>query len=167
MDRNTDSQEDLGLVTVGEYFTPIEAEWARSVLASAGLCSMMPDQMMGFMLEGATGPIRLQVPSAKAEEARAILAEMEFERGLYLEAREHGEADEADEMLEAEDVPAVDPHDLCPKPPSPACPTCGSSDVAPCAPPAYAADGPVTAFLKRLVGRGWMRCEGCGATWEG
>lgn len=118
-ERTRDRDEDR-LVTVGEYFTPIEAEWARSVLASAGLCSMLPDQVMGFMLEGTTGAIRLQVPASREEEARALLNEMDFERGLFLEAHARGEADASEPgppQEPSDDGTAIDPHEPLPHPP--------------------------------------------------
>jgi hypothetical protein len=156
------------LITVGEYRTAMEAEWARAVLASAGLCAMLPDQAMGTILD-ASGPLRLQVPESKAEEARAILSEMELERGLYLEARERGEVEEADDgapQEPLEDGSAVDPRDLCPSSPGLTCPACSSEEVGPSFPPKYAVESAAGAFLKRLFGKGWFRCSSCGHTWE-
>jgi hypothetical protein len=157
-----------GLVTVGEYRTAMEAEWARAVLASAGLCAMLPDQAMGTILD-ASGPLRLQVSESKAEEAKAILSEMELERGLYLEARERGEVEEADDgspQEPIEDGSAIDPHDLCPSSPALTCPACAGEEVGPCPAPKYAVESAAGAFLRRLFGKGWFRCSACGHTWE-
>jgi hypothetical protein len=158
---------DEELITVGEYRTAMEAEWARSVLASAGLCAMLPDQAMGTILD-ATGPLRLQVPESKADEAKAILSEMELERGLFLEARERGEMEEADDDPQEplEDGSAIDPHDLCPSSPALTCPACGVEEVGPCPPPEHAVESAASAFLRRLFGKGWFRCSACGHTWE-
>lgn len=169
MSERTQDRDEDRLVTVGEYFTPIEAEWARSVLASAGLCSMLPDQVMGFMLEGTTGAIRIQVPASREEEARALLDEMEFERGLFLEAHARGEADAPEPGPPEEpsdDGTAIDPHELCPAPPDLLCPSCAGREVDPCPAPAFSTDSAAGAFFKRILGRGWVKCGSCGHVWE-
>ncbi len=159
---------DADLVVVGEYVMPLEAEWARSVLASAGICCLIPDTAMSYIYPF-TGLVRVQVPASREAEARALLDEMDFERGLFLEAKARGEVEEAEPGPPPEpsdDGTAIDPHELCPTPPALLCPSCGSGEADPCPAPAYSTDSAAGAFLKRILGHGWMRCGACGHVWE-
>ena len=164
-DHRQGSSDDL--VTVGEYPTALEAEWARSVLASAGICCQIPDHSMATILPFA-GLIRVQVPAEKAEEATALLESMDFERGLFLRASAESGAEEPageipPDFAEAE---ALDPHDLCPAPAGRPCPKCGSEETEPAPAPPYAGETALASFFKRLAGRGWMRCAACGHLFE-
>ena len=155
------------VVTVGEYPTALEAEWARSVLASAGICCQLPEASMATILPFA-GLIRVQVPAERAEEASALLEAMDFERGLFLKASAEGGAEEPGGEVPADfaEVEALDPHDLCPSPAALPCPRCGSEETEPSPAPPYAGENALASFFKRLTGRGWMRCADCGHLFE-
>jgi hypothetical protein len=158
-DRNAEAQ---GLVTIRTYLTLMEVEWARSVLASAGLCCFVPDAVGGT----------LQVPASVAEEAERVLAGQELERGLVSETAHGGEAAarEAEPDSKEEEpaaVEAVEPHDLCPAPPALLCPACGSQAVEDTPPPKYAAESALSGAFSRFLGRGWHRCADCGHQWKG
>ncbi|MGC8723349.1 MAG: hypothetical protein ACP5VF_05705 [Acidobacteriota bacterium] len=166
-DRNA---EDQGLVTIRTYMTVLEVEWARSVLASAGLCCFVPDAVGGTLFP-MPGGIRLQVPASAAEESERVLAGQELERGLGSETPHGGEAAAETEPgspdEEPETVEAVEPHDLCPSPPFLFCPACGSLAVRETPPPKYAAESALSGALSRFLGRGWHRCADCGHEWKG
>ncbi len=166
------AERNGNLVTIREYFVPMEAEWAQNVLAQAGICCLVPDGNLNLSVPGT--PVRLQVPAAAAEEAEAVLAEMEMHRKPLDEggAPEDGagpEPQEDDEDAEPDAVSAIDPHDLCPLPPSASlcCPACQSEAVNASEPP----PGVRTSLFEHLVsaatGKGWLRCAACGHTWEG
>ena len=167
-DRNAEAQ---GLVTIRTYMTVLEVEWARSVLASAGLCCFVPDAVGGTLFP-MPGGIRLQVPASAAEEAERVLAGQELERGLVSGAPHGGEpaapeAEPGPTDEEPEAVEAVEPHDLCPAPPSLLCPACGSQAVEDTPPPKYAAESALSGAFSRFLGRGWHRCADCGHEWKG
>jgi hypothetical protein len=155
------------LVTVGEYPTALEAQWARAVLASAGICCQIPDDSMATILPF-TGLIRAQVPAEKADEASALLESMDFERGLFLDASfgRDGEGGCEEVPSDFSPVEALDPHDLCPSPEAVPCPQCGSEETEPSPAPDYAAQSALASFFQRLAGRGWMRCAACGRLFE-
>ncbi len=64
-----------GLVTVGRFIDPIEAQFARSLLESDGLTSYVQGGGLGSLLPTATMfPILLQVRAGDADRAAEILA---------------------------------------------------------------------------------------------
>jgi hypothetical protein len=89
-DRVDDGRGEL-METVGNYPDVAAAHVAQSVLAAAGIESEIPDQylsgvdwQMGTALHGIT----LRVHPEDAEEARALLEEVEIDRGISEEAGE-------------------------------------------------------------------------------
>jgi hypothetical protein len=62
------------LVTVATFLEPIEAEMAKGRIESAGITVFLSGEN-ARMMEPGLGPLRLQVPSDEAEDARAILAD--------------------------------------------------------------------------------------------
>jgi len=103
------------LVTVGKYDTPAEAQWARNVLASAGICALLPESEMGRIFsvlhravyDPKHGGIRLQVKAEHEEAAREILAKTPYERMGYEECeRRRAEARRCGECG-SEDLAAV------------------------------------------------------------
>lgn len=159
----SDEREE-GFVTIREYLVPLEAEWARNVLAQAGICCLVPEGNLNLSIPGT--PVRLQVLGPVADEAEAVLTEMELHR------KPIGESDQTDdeggegEPEGPQEVEAMDPHDLCPVPQVPPCPMCGTADTEATPPPEYAGENRLTDAIKRLAGHGWQRCRACGHTWE-
>lgn len=170
------SDGEGGLVTIREYLYPIQAEWARNVLASAGIPCVLPDHHADYLASLVKG-VRVQVDEGNAEEAEGILKECEFEMGGG-QVREPGTLPEGEEDLpegaepsESFEPPPGEPEvadlgDLAAGLPPQACPSCGEAKTRPAPPPDYAAESLLGAFLKRLAGRGWFRCTGCGHVWE-
>jgi hypothetical protein len=163
------TEDREGLVTIREYTVPLEAEWAQNVLAAAGICCLLPDRNVNYLYTPVT-PVRVQVPAAVAEEAEAVLSEMEMHRHSLGEAEVPGSA-EAAEGPSAEEEPAaveaIDPHDLCPVPePRLACPACGSREVEAAPHPAGVTPSLFESLVAAALGKGWVRCVACGHHWE-
>ena len=172
----TDGMEETGrsedLVTIREYLYPIQAEWARNVLASAGIACALPDRHADY-LASLTKGVRVQVEKDSAAEAESILKECEFEMGAG-QTRSHAEYAGEDEL--PQDAEPTEPSggtsemahlgDLASGLLPQSCPRCGESKARPAPPPDYAAESLLGAFLKRLAGRGWYRCPSCGHVWE-
>lgn len=165
---------DEELVILREYASPMEAEWARTLLASAGICCLIPDSNFNYLVTPVV-PIRVQVPASKKDEAEAILQEQELHLHLLNQGEHPPQAGENEEgqgpsealpEFEAEVAGVVDPHDLCPVPPPILCPACGADEADPSPPPDYAAVSALGDLLNRLSGHGWFRCGSCGAVWE-
>ncbi len=162
------------LVTIREYSNPWEAEWARDVLASAGICCLLPDASLNY-LYNFIGAVRVQVSSSVAEEAEKILSEQEFSRRPLLQGKaaldgEPGaETDvspsESSEEAEAS-VDAIDPAEACPMREPAGCPNCGSAAVVSAPAPAHAGESVLASAVKRIFGGGWKRCTACGHQWE-
>ena len=167
------AERNGNLVTIREYFVPMEAEWARNVLAQAGICCLVPDGNLNLSVPGT--PVRLQVPAAAAEEAEAVLTEMEMHRrpldeeGVQEDEAAEFEPGARDDEAEPDAVSAIDPHDLCPLPPSASlrCPACQSEAVEASEPPAGVKETFFEHLLSAATGKGWLRCAACGHTWEG
>ena len=161
-------ERDEGFVTIREYLVPLEAEWARNVLAQAGICCFVPEGNLNLSIPGT--PVRLQVPAPVADEAEAVLEEMELHRRPLSEGDDlHGTApgEEGDDgSEEPSEVEALDPHDLCPIALAPPCPACGAAETASAPPPDYAGENRMTDAIKRFAGHGWYRCASCGHVWE-
>ncbi len=162
------NERDDGFVTIREYLVPLEAEWARNVLAQAGICCLVPEGNLNLSIPGT--PVRLQVPASVEDEAEAVLTEMELHRKPLSES-DHLDGTTPEEQSEEEpeepsEVEALDPHDLCPLAPVPPCPACGAGATAATPPPEYAGENRVTDTIKRLAGHGWFRCGACGHVWE-
>jgi hypothetical protein len=82
------------LVIVERYRFLPEAEAARMYLESEGITAFLADAEtvnMDWFLANAIGNIKLQVPSAQAETARALLDRL---RENQQQRREHGEENE-------------------------------------------------------------------------
>lgn len=66
----------MQLVTVFQTFNPAEAQLVRSRLDAAGFPAQVTHELSALSLEGysqAAGGILVQVPDARAEEAKAFL----------------------------------------------------------------------------------------------
>src|SRR5260370_17361888 len=66
------------LVTVGTFWSPVEANLARNRLEAAGMQAFLVSEesvSMAWHLTNAFGGVKLQVGDGDAEEAQAILAE--------------------------------------------------------------------------------------------
>lgn len=166
------AERNGNLVTIREYFVPMEAEWAQNVLAQAGICCLVPDGNLNLSVPGT--PVRLQVPAAAAEEAEAVLAEMEMHRRPLGDGGDQEEGagpalQAGDEDAEPDAVSAIDPHDLCPLPPSASlcCPACQSEAVEASEPPPGVKASLFEHLVSAATGKGWLRCAACGHTWEG
>lgn len=81
------------MVTVGTFLEPIEAEMTKGRVESAGIAVFLSGEN-ARMMEPGLGPLRLQVASADAEDARAILA------------------DAGEELAEADAGVVIHPNDL-------------------------------------------------------
>ncbi len=162
------------LVTIRDYSNPWEAEWARDVLASAGICCLLPDSSVNY-LYNFIGPVRVQVASSVADEAERILSEQEFSRRPILQERasmkdepcaeEEAPPGEAPEDAEAA-VDAIDPSEACPMREPAGCPNCGGAAIVSARAPAFAGESALAGAVKRLFGGGWKRCTACGHEWE-
>jgi hypothetical protein len=163
------TEDREGLVTIRQYTVPLEAEWAQNVLAAAGICCLLPDRNVNYLYTPVT-PVRVQVPASVAEEAEAVLTEMEMHRrGVgEVEAPESAAAAEGPSVEEQPDaVEAIDPHDLCPVPESRlVCPACGSREAEAAPPPAGVEPTVFESLVAAALGRGWVRCVACGHQWE-
>ena len=164
------------LVTIREYLYPIQAEWAYNILASVGIACVLPDSHADYLASLVKG-VRVQVAQENVGEAESVLRECEFEMGAG-QTRDHlaeyaregeipDDAEPTEQFEPQEGVPDVaDLGDLAmgliPK----SCPQCGEGKARPTPPPEYAAESLLSAFLKRLAGRGWYRCPACGHIWE-
>jgi len=139
------------LVTLRQYTNPWEAEWARGVLASAGICCLIPDASVSY-LYNFIGPVRVQVPSSSADDAEKVLADQEFSRKLLAPEREYG-AEAAGEPGEGEG--SCEP-----------CPACGSETVGlePAPPPG--GESPSERLLRALTGPDAWVCSSCGHRWD-
>ena len=176
VDSSGRTEEESSLITIREYLYPIQAEWARNVLASVGIPCVLPDHHADYLASLVKG-VRVQVPEESAEEAEAILKECEYEMGAG-QGHDPAEPDggEEDSPEDAEPTEAFEPppgapdvadlselsESLIPK----ACPKCGEFKARPAPPPDYAGESLLSAFLKRIAGRGWYRCTECEHTWE-
>jgi rubrerythrin len=113
------------LVTVATFETDIEAEAAKSLLVDVGLSAIVADaelETLGPLL-GAAAHIRVQVPAEQAEQAAAVMAEIEAHREA--EGAE-AEDDTAPEVTKCLECGATIPDDQT------RCPACGwsyASDV--------------------------------------
>ncbi|MYM63038.1 DUF2007 domain-containing protein [Pseudomaricurvus sp. HS19] len=133
------------LVTVGRYSFPYEAHLHKGLLEAAYIPAFIADEhtiSMDWLYSNALGGVRLQVPAAYAEQARAVLAEVE---------EQHCAAPAA-----VADVDADEPE-------YPACPRCGSQATS------YYRVGRRAAFLAFLwlnfplfPTRDGYRCNSCG-----
>lgn len=168
--------EEGGLVTIREYLYPIQAEWARNVLASAGIASVLPDTHADYLASLVKG-VRVQVDQANAGEAESVLRECEFEMGAGQVREPEGDAVGGAELSDdAEPTEAFEPSVQAPEvddlnelsrgPAPKSCPECAAGPARPTPPPDFAAESLLGAFLKRLAGRGWYRCPACGHVWE-
>lgn len=175
-DEGAERGEVGGLVTIREYLYPIQAEWARNVLASVGITCVLPDTHADYLASLVKG-VRVQVAEENAGEAESVLRECEFEMGAgQTREPEAGAEGEGDLPEDAEPTAAFEPPAEVPEvsdlgelsdgPASRACPRCGEPRARPTPPPDYAAESLLGAFLKRLAGRGWYRCTACGKVWE-
>jgi len=66
----------MQLATVFQTFNPAEAQLIRSMLDAAGIPAEVTHELSALSMDGysmATGGIRVQVPSERAEEARALI----------------------------------------------------------------------------------------------
>ncbi len=160
------------LVTIRTYLSPVEAEWAQAILASAGVCSFIPDRNVNFGFNF-IGGVRLQVPASKSDEAEEILSQSEFEQHNLLS--EHsvedssgvGEDEQIDETASDLPVDAVDPEDVCQMGREPElCPACGSDEVGATVPPDYVVESQLKTLLRHFRGHGWLKCNACGHTWD-
>jgi hypothetical protein len=162
------------LVTIREYTNPWEAEWARDVLASAGICCLLPDASLNY-LYNFIGAVRVQVASSVAQEAENILAEQEFSRRLTLGGKAGQELESQDptepvstELTEKTESPvdAIDPRDACPMREPRGCPNCGGEEIESVSAPAHEGQSALAGVVKRFFGHGWKRCSACGHQWE-
>jgi hypothetical protein len=170
---NQDGED--GIITIREYLYPIQAEWARNILAAVGIPSILPDHHADY-LASLTKGVRVQVPQENADEAEAILKECEFEIGVgqTVEHAQYAGEDELPEDTEpleppeasVEGLEAPNLGDLVSGFVPRSCPRCEGAGARPAPPPDYAAESLLGAFLKRLAGHGWYRCPKCGHTWE-
>ena len=83
------------LVTVATYPKPMEAETAKLRLEAEGLTAFIADGefvRMDWLLGSAVGDVKVQVPTAQAEAAAAVLAAMRDERDRRA-ARADGESE--------------------------------------------------------------------------
>ena len=166
--------DDEKFVTLRVYLNPLEAEWAHSILASAGICSFLPESSTAYIYN-VGGGLRLLVPSSRAEEAEAFLVDWERERAEH-PGEDVTSLDEntPDEELpeEIEDPGAIDAEDVCPcsakdPPESPLlCPQCGSDAIEETAKPSYDIGNLLTDIRERLSGRKWRRCTACGEVFK-
>lgn len=167
-------KDDERFVTLRVYLNPLEAEWAHSILASAGICSFLPESLTSY-LYNVGGGLRLQVPSSHVEEAEAFLANWEKERAEH-PGEDVTSLDEnaPDEELpeEIEDPGAIDAEDVCPyrsKDPEVQpvlCPGCGSEAIEDTAKPSYDIGNLLTDVAEKLAGRRWHRCKDCGEVFK-
>ena len=161
------------LVTIRKYTNPWEAEWARDVLASAGICCLLPDSSLNY-LYNFIGAVRVQVSSSVADEAEKILSEQEFSRRPLLQRKggvtdmsSEAEASPTESPEEADaSVDAIDPGEACPMREPEGCPNCGGTAVVSTHAPAFAGESALAGAVKRLFGGGWKRCTACGHEWE-
>lgn len=84
---------EADLVTVAQFWNPIQANLVRSLLESEGIFVHMWGEHLGtahMFLSVASGGVRVQVPAAQAEQAKEVIAA--FERGDFSieEQEEHG-----------------------------------------------------------------------------
>jgi hypothetical protein len=175
-DEPEDHSPEGSLVTIREYLYPIQAEWAHNVLASVGIACTLPDSHADYLASLVKG-VRVQVAQENAGEAESVLGECEFEMGAG-QTREHlaeyaaegeipDDAEPTEQFEPQEGAPDVaDLGDLAAGLAPKSCPQCAQGKARPTPPPEYAAESLLSAFLKRLAGRGWYRCPACGHIWE-
>jgi|GEM_PF-3581088 len=168
------AENDEEFVTLRVYLNPLEAEWAHSILASAGICSFLPERSTSY-LYNVGGGLRLQVPSSRAEEAEAFLTDWERERAEHPgEGLTSLDENAPDEELpeEIKDPGAIDAEEVCPyraeDPPDPPllCPKCGSEAITETSKPFYDIGNLLTDISERLSGRKWRRCTACGEVFK-
>jgi hypothetical protein len=151
-----DFDPDL-LVTIREFTDPIKANFVQSVLTSAGIPALLLDT------HGEASFIRCQVPAGDRLDAETILSKMFEDLGQPTTAEGH----------------QVAPASTA-RPPRPTafwngtpgrssagkCPDCGSATVDWGPAPDHAREPFLNRLMKRLQGRGWLRCNRCGRTWR-
>lgn len=89
----------MDLVTVATYNLSPEMHLAKNLLEAEGIPAFLEDETAGDMLH-LTSEFKLQVPTANAEQARAILeaaSEHQLAKEAAREAEEHSKDPPADE----------------------------------------------------------------------
>jgi hypothetical protein len=74
----------MNLITVHTSFSPADAQLIRSRLEASGFHAIVTNELAALSMEGysmSTGGIRVQVPEAEADDARALLAAADASSG--------------------------------------------------------------------------------------
>ena len=103
------------LVTVATFETDIEAEAVKALLVDVGLSAIVADaelEALGPLL-GPAAHIRVQVPAEQAEQAAAVIAEIEAQREVEGEELEDDVLPEVTKCLEC-GAPIPDDQTTCP-----------------------------------------------------
>jgi hypothetical protein len=106
------------LITIATFASPHEAGHAKSLLEEAGIRAFLANEALvsvAWQFTNAIGGIRLEVPELQAEEARAMLAELEATDPADLEDAWKATAAEAD-VDEASVLDDADSDDSLPQP---------------------------------------------------
>jgi hypothetical protein len=128
------------LITVGSYIDPIQAHIASGRLESEGIPVIVADEhyiWANWMLSNALGGVKVQVPTAYAEEARQILSDLDH--GKYALREEYPQR----------------------------CPRCESKDIKPLRTSwKLAFLGLIVLHIPIPFRRDRMKCHHCGNTWS-
>ncbi len=188
------SLDSESIVTIEAFETLAEAQWARNILASSGICSLLPDEetnrLYNFFQGPVLGGVRLQVRSGDADSARAILKEVPYETvhpahrtPYYARLRCPSCGSEALAAV-PENETLKSPYELrcqdCDRrfdvseeaylsedyPILPTrCPSCGTHDIHITEPPPGALSDSELDLDPGALQRQWLRCDGCAHEW--
>jgi rubredoxin len=134
----------MSITVVARYREPYAAHLARALLDSAGIPAQVTDEHMignDWLLSNSIGGVKVVVPAAAAEDARALLAEVAAPG-------------------------AAEPSTRAEAPPTHGCPSCGCAGQS-----LDGIDRRVRALSMLIgfpfaLGRHRMRCSGCGVVWR-